>query len=116
LVEPDSVVHLGIALDLALLVPAYVLAAVMLWRGTAAGFVLASVVLMSGTLHQISYLVALPFQAAAGIPGAVAIDPLEPVIAALYLAATAVLLWGAGRRPEATDPPGRQHRQAYTEE
>jgi len=98
LVEPDTVVHLGIALDLALLVPAYALAAVLLWRGVAAGFVLAAVVLVSGTLHQVGYLVALPFQAAAGIPGAVPFDPLEPVIATLYVAATALLLWGAGRR------------------
>ena len=61
----------------------------------AAGFVLASVVLVAGTLHQVSYLVALPFQAAANIPGAVAFDPLEPVIAVLYAVATAALLAGA---------------------
>jgi hypothetical protein len=66
LVEPDLAVHLGIALDLALLVPAYAVAAVLLWRGTAAGFVLASVLLTSGSLHQVGYMVALPFQAAAG--------------------------------------------------
>jgi hypothetical protein len=58
---------------------------------------LAAVVLVAGTLHQVSYLVALPFQAAAGIPGAVPFDPLEPVIALLYTAATVQLLWGAGR-------------------
>jgi hypothetical protein len=100
LVEPDSLVHLGIALDLALLVPAYALAAVLLWRGSAAGFVLASVVLVAGTLHQVSYLMALPFQAAADIPGAVAFDPLEPVIAVLYAVAAAALLAGAGLRQE----------------
>jgi hypothetical protein len=107
LVEPDSVVHLGIALDLALLVPAYLLAAVLLWRGVAAGFVLAAAVLVSGTLHQVSYLVALPFQAAAGVPGAVAFDPLEPVIALLYVAETAVLLGGAGRQHREADRPQR---------
>ena len=51
---------------------------------------------MSGTLHQLSYMVALPFQVAAGIPGAVAFDPGEPFIALLYLVATALLVWGAG--------------------
>jgi hypothetical protein len=96
LVEPDVVVHLGIALDLALLVPAYALAAVWLWRGIPVGYVLAAVVLVSGTLHQLSYMVALLFQAAAGVPGAVAFDPLEPFIALLYLLASALLLWGAG--------------------
>ena len=98
LVEPDVVVHLGIALDLALLVPAYALAAVWLWRGLPAGYVLAAIVLVSGTLHQLSYVVALPFQAAAGLPGAVAFDPLEPLIALLYMLASALLLWGAGSR------------------
>lgn len=41
-------------------------------------------------------MVALPFQVAAGIPGAVAFDPGEPFIALLYLVATALLFWGAG--------------------
>jgi hypothetical protein len=113
LVEPDSVVHLGIALDLALLVPAYALAAVLLWREVAAGFVLASVVLVSGTLHQVSYLVALPFQATAGIPGAVAFDPLEPVIAVLYAVATALLLAGAGRRHDPVDRAALPHRHQH---
>jgi hypothetical protein len=40
LVETDTIVHLGYALDLALLVPAYALAAVLLWRRAAWGFVL----------------------------------------------------------------------------
>jgi hypothetical protein len=97
LVEPDAVVHLGIALDLALLVPAYVLASVLLWRGAAAGYLLAAALLSSGTLHQVSYMVALGFQAMAGIPGAAAFDPVEPLITALYLVPTAVLFFCAGR-------------------
>lgn len=107
LVEPDVVVHLGIALDLALLVPTYVVAGVLLWRGAAAGHLLAAAVLVSGTLHQVSYMVALGFQATAGIPGAVAFDPAEPLIAALYLLPTTVLLFCAGRmpaQPTASDP------------
>jgi hypothetical protein len=117
LVEPDLVVHLGIALDLAVLVPAYALAAVWLWRGIPVGYVLAAVVLVSGTLHQLSYMVALPFQAAAGLPGAVAFDPVEPLIALLYLLASALLVWGAGslrREPstghiaQETSPPANQ--------
>ena len=113
LVEPDLVVHLGIALDLALLVPAYALAAVLLWRGSAAGFVLASVVLVAGTLHQVSYLVALPFQAAADVPGAVAFDPLEPVIAVLFVLATALLLAGAGRRHGEAGQAAQTHLQQH---
>jgi len=97
LVEPEIIVHLGIVLDLALLVPAYVLAAVLLWRGAGWGYVMSALVLVSGTLHQISYMVALLFQAAADVPGAVAFDPFEPVIALLFALATALLLRGAGR-------------------
>ena len=91
------VVHLGIALDLALLVPAYLLAAVLLWRAVPVGYVLAAVMLVSGMLHQVSYMVALPFQAAAGVPGSVAFDPMEPFIALLYLLASALLIFCAGR-------------------
>jgi hypothetical protein len=96
LVETDAVVHLGIALDLALLVPAYGLAAVLLWRGRAWGYVISGVVLVSGVLHQLSYVVALPFQVVADVPGAVTFDPGEPLIVLVYAVATALLFWGAG--------------------
>jgi hypothetical protein len=92
------VVQLGLALDLTLLVPAYAVAAVLLWRRVATGYVLATVLLIAGTLHQASYMVALLFQSTAGVPGAVAFDPFEPVIAALYLTATVVVLLAAGPR------------------
>jgi hypothetical protein len=107
LVEPAIMVHLAMALDLALLVPAYVLAAVWLWRGAAWGYVVAAIVLVSGTLHQVSYLVALPFQAAADVPDAVAFDPFEPVIALLFALATALLLGGAGHTNTAPRPSRR---------
>ena len=64
LVETSTVVHLGYALDLSLLVPAYTLAAGLLWRRTAWGHVAAAAVLVSGTIHQLAYLIALPFQVA----------------------------------------------------
>jgi len=102
LVETDTIVHLGIALDLALLVPVYAAAAVLLWRRAAWGYILAAVVLVSGVVHQIGYLVAMPFQAAAGVPGAVAFDPAEPVIVAMFVAAAALLLLPLTRRPQAT--------------
>ena len=70
LVESDVLVQLGLALDLTLLVPAYVVAAVLLWRRDATGYVLATVLLIAGTLHQVSYMVALLFQSTAGVSGA----------------------------------------------
>lgn len=93
LVETPRLVHLGIVLDLVLLVPAYLVAAVLLWRREAWGYVMAGVLLVSGLLHQIGYMVAMPMQASADVPGAVSFDPLEPVIAALFLVG-AVLMVG----------------------
>lgn len=97
LVETDTIVHLGIALDLSLLVPLYAVAAVLLWRHAAWGYLLATVALVAGLLHQVSYVVAMPFQVAAQVPGAVSYDPGEPVIVLLYLVAAALLLRGARR-------------------
>jgi hypothetical protein len=91
LVETDTIVRLGMALDLTLLVPLYAVAAVLVWRRAPWGYVLATVALLAGILHQVSYMVALPFQAAADIPGAVAFDPGEPVVVLLYLVPTLLL-------------------------
>jgi hypothetical protein len=105
LVETDAVLHLGIALDLALLVPGYGLASVLLWRARQWGYVAAALILVSGVLHQVSYMVALPFQVAAEIPGAVAFDPMEPVIAAVFVAAALLPLRGAGRQRRGVGSP-----------
>jgi hypothetical protein len=42
---------------------------------------------VSGLLHQLSYLCALAFQAGAEVPGARAFDPFEPIIVIGYLVA-----------------------------
>jgi hypothetical protein len=99
LVETDALVHLGFVLDLAVLVPAYALAVVLLWRGAAWGYVLAAVAVISGTVHQIEYLVALPFQVNAGVPDATAFDPGEPPIVIAFLVAAVVLLANVVNRP-----------------
>ena len=52
-------------------------------------------------LHQVSYMVALPAQVAADVPGAVGVDPAEPVIVTVYLAVLALVLVGL-RRGERT--------------
>jgi hypothetical protein len=98
LVETDLVVRLGMVLDLALLVPVYVLAALLLWRGRAWGAVLGGVAVVSGLLHQVSYLVAMVFQSVADVPGAQWTDPLEPLIVAVYATALTTLLTGWSRR------------------
>jgi len=91
LVESPAVTHLGIVLDLTVLVPLYGAAAVLLWSRAVWGFVLAAVALVAGILHQVSYLVALVFQYTAEVPGSVAMDPVEPLILLLYGVATALL-------------------------
>ena len=104
LVETDTVVHLGVVLDLTLLVPLYAVAAVLLWRRAAWGLVLGVVALVAGLLHQVSYAVGLLAQYAADVPGAVAVDPVEPVIIALYLLGAVPLLLGL-RRPTSAKVP-----------
>ena len=92
LVLPISWTHLAYVLDLALLVPGYALAAVLLWRRRPWGYPLATMLLVAGVVSQVAYMAALIFQASAGVPGAVAFDPIEPAIALIYLAATAGML------------------------
>ena len=98
LVLPDASVHLGYALDLALLIPAYAAAAVLLLRRSPWGIVLAPVLLVSGAVHQLSYMSALVFQSAADIPGSSAFDPSEPLILAAYAVAAALMLRSLGGR------------------
>jgi hypothetical protein len=97
LILPSSFTHLGWALDLSLLVPAYLLAGVLLWRRAAWGYVLAALAVISGTLHQLSYLTALLFQADVGMPGASAFDPGEVPIVVAFAGASALLLVNCDR-------------------
>jgi hypothetical protein len=102
LVLPPANQHLGFVLDLALLVPAMAVAAVLLWRRTAWGLVLTTALVVFNLLYQVNYLTALVFQSRAGIPGASAFDPGEVPIVAVLLGA-AVALFG-NLRPRGTDP------------
>ena len=92
LVYPIEITHLGYAMDLAFLVPAYALAAVLLWRRRPWGYVLAAVMLVAGVFTQLTYIAALVFQSRAEIAGATAFDPFAPVILAAYLVGAGLLL------------------------
>ena len=107
LVLPMASIHLGYALDLLLLVPAYVAAAVLLWRRRPLGWVVAPPLLVGGLLQQLAYVSALVFQARADIPGSTAFDPGEPLVIAAYALGAWQLLRRLGSRSAATsDRPG----------
>lgn len=118
LVETTAIVHLSLVLDLAVQVPLYGAAAVLIWQQNVWGYVAAFVALVSGIPEQVSYMVGMPMQVAAGVPGAVSFDTLEPVILAVYVAGSALLLIGmrvhaaassvGGTRPE--NRLGHHHR------
>ncbi|MET8764978.1 hypothetical protein [Lentzea sp. NPDC004782] len=97
LVLPMQAVHLAYALDLVLFVPGCALASILLWRRNSWGYVLATAVLVFGALYQVNYVVALVFQAEAGVPGAPGFDPAEPLVAGVFLAA--VVIMGVSLRP-----------------
>lgn len=105
LVETEVVVHLGIVLDLTLLVPLYGAAAVLLWRRSPWGYSLGAVALAAGLLHQVSYVLALLAQHVAEVPGAVAFDPVEPTIVLLYAAGLITLISGLRPRSESQPAP-----------
>ena len=83
--------------------PLYAAAAVLLWRRAPWGFVLAGLAVLPGILHQVTYLVAMPFQVAFDVPGAVSTDPGEPVIVLVYAAAAVLLLLGTRHRTRGVD-------------
>lgn len=97
LVLPTGMTHLAYVMDLSILVPSYALAAILLWRRVGWGYVLATLLLISGAVHQLSYMAALVFQANAGIEGATAFDAVEPFILTMYVVGVGLLV--ANARP-----------------
>lgn len=104
LVETPAIIHLALVLDLAVQVPLYAAGAVLLWRRTGWGYLLAFVALLSGIPEQISYMFGMPLQVTAGVPDAVSFDPLEPVILAFYVIGFVLLLRDV--RAVRVDEPG----------
>jgi hypothetical protein len=108
LLLPIQAVHLAYALDLTFFAPMCVLASILLWRRHPWGFVLATAVLVFGTLYQVNYVVALVFQAMAGIPGARGFDPAEPVVVGVFVVALAAM--AVSMRREHVTTPDRSDR------
>jgi hypothetical protein len=92
---PADGIHLVFAIDLSLLIPALVVAGVLLWRGSRSAVVFGVVMTVMGALYQVNLLVAGVFQANADVAGAKAF-PLEGIIVATgFVVASAVLFAGA---------------------
>ncbi len=92
---PADGIHLVFAIDLSLLVPALVVAGVLLWRRTGIGVVFGAVMTVMGLLYQVNLLVAGVFQANADVAGAKAFPPEGIVLATGFVLASAVLFAGA---------------------
>lgn len=108
LVQTPAGIHLSYAADLVLVVPAYLLSGVLLWRRLPWGYLLGGTLLTSGLLQQVGYVAELLSQDRAAIPGARRTDPHEPGVVAAYLLGIALLLGGPRPRPRpATTYPGR---------
>jgi hypothetical protein len=84
--------HLVFALDLSLLVPALVVAGVLLYRRTALGLVLGTAVSVFGAAYQLNLMFAGVLQANAGVAGAKAFPPEGILLTIGFVAASAVLL------------------------
>ena len=84
--------HLVFALDLSLLVPTLVLAGVLLFRRTPAGFLMGTAVAVFGAIYQVNLMIAGVFQDGLDVPGVKAF-PLESIVLTLgFLIAAALLL------------------------
>jgi hypothetical protein len=94
---PADGIHLVFAIDLSLLIPALVVAGVLLWRRTEVGIVFGTAMTVMGALYQVNLLAAGVFQANADVPGVKAF-PLEGIVVATGFALWCAFLLGAGRR------------------
>jgi hypothetical protein len=93
---PAGGIHLVFAIDTSLLVPALVMAGVLLWRRTTGGFVFGPTMLVMGAIYQANLLVAGLFQANADVAGVKAFPP-EGIVLAIGFAATAAMFLRRGR-------------------
>ena len=85
--------HVVAGLDLTLVVPFMLLAAVWLWRGQPWGYVLATMLSVKGTAYMLALTAATASASAAGVPDVAAQIPIWILIGAGNLAAALVLLW-----------------------
>lgn len=94
--HPTSVVF---ALDLALLVPFLVVAAIWLWQHRPWGYVLGAILLVKGTAYPLALVAMSVFAHDAGIPGAFDLMPLWVGFTVVSLVAAGFLFGNMGSTP-----------------
>lgn len=92
-------VHLGYALDLSIIAPASTIAAVLLWKRSAWGYPIATILLIFLAVFQLNFLGSALFMDAAGVAGVEQAIP-QAIASTVVFAMPAVLLtWGVSRPP-----------------
>jgi hypothetical protein len=94
--------HLIFALDLTLMMPALVIAGVLLWRRRPSGYFLATAVAVLGAVYTLNGNAAAWFQARAGVAGAHAVSPTNLVLT-VAMFVPAVALWRGARKRSGGD-------------
>lgn len=92
--HPTSVIF---ALDLSLLIPAFILGAIWLWKRKPWGYVLAAISIIKGTTYTLVLTVVSIWGASAGVPGASAETPVWIFLTVVGLIASLSLLGGPGQ-------------------
>jgi hypothetical protein len=98
---PANGQHLIFALDLTLMMPALVIAGILLVRRTAIGYLLGTAVAVLGAVYSLNGNAAAWFQARAGVAGAQAVSPTNVVITLAMFVPALVLWFGPRERAEA---------------
>ncbi len=89
---PLDGMHTVFAIDLSLMVPAMVLAGVLLWRRRPWGFVMGAAMSIFGAVYQLNLAAAGWFQVDAGVESVRRIDPVGAVFIVLFLLAAGVMI------------------------
>jgi len=89
---PPAALHLVYATDLTFFVVPLAVSAVLLWRRTPWGYLLGTVMAVTGASYLVNLMAAAAFQAHADVAGVATFSPLSLVLDLLFIAAAAGLL------------------------
>jgi hypothetical protein len=89
---PPAMLHLVYATDLTIFVSPLAVATVLLWRRTRWGYVLGTVMAVTGASYLVNLMSAAAFQAGAHVAGVAAFSPFSLVLDLAFVAASLALL------------------------